>query len=169
MPRFLGIDPGANGAISLIEGRDLFEILDCPLHADKSLDHVELGRIVKSFAGSTMALIEHVGPIPHKDKKGNRFIPASDFEFAINFGSWVQAMACAGIHWRTIAPAEWKRTMGVTSDKQSSVDAAVRLYPGAASLFYGPRRGLMDGRAESTLLANLASRMWKLSGGRVAA
>jgi hypothetical protein len=86
------------------------------------------------------------------------------FSFGKNYGAWLGSLACVGIEMRPIRPQEWKRTVGVTADKRTSVKKASALFPRYADQFVGKRGGIKDGRAEAALLAWLAQRTWKMEG-----
>jgi hypothetical protein len=153
---FLGIDPGAKGAIACLEG-GLINIEDFPRHSDGSMDHFKLAAICSRFDFARFALIEDVHAMPHDGR-------VSLAAFMQNFGAWKQALSSAMINWRAISAKTWKRQLGVTADKATSIAMAERLYPQAAGLLRGERGGLKDGRAEALLLAHLAKQTWKLEG-----
>jgi len=52
----------------------------------------------------------------------------------------------------------WKKSLGLSSDKSKSCQKAALLWPDRHRDFYGPRGGLLDGRAEAALLAYVGYR-----------
>lgn len=154
---FVGIDPGAHGAIARLTGTQL-EIEDCPLLSTGKLDRIRLRDIISEHDYAAFTLIEDVHSMPRDGK-------ASAFSFGANYSAWLQCLVCSHQDYRQIAPQEWKRKVGVTADKQSSVARCRALFrPDQFHLFYGPRGGIKDGRAEAALLAWLAQRTWKMEG-----
>jgi hypothetical protein len=85
----------------------------------------------------------------------------SNFKFGFNFGM-VCAIAeatCIGVE--LVRPREWQRTAklptrkaagGPAGLKQAIAATASRLYPSAE--LYGPRGGLLDGRADALMIAH---------------
>lgn len=153
---FAGIDPGASGAIAFVTG-SLLSTFSCPVHKSGGINHVELANILHDWDYTKFALIEEVGARPGQGV-------CSMFSFGRNYGSWEQGLTSTGIEWRPTRPQEWKRMVGVTADKETSVKKASALFPGYKHLFVGPRGGLLDGHAEAALLAWLAQRTWKMEG-----
>jgi hypothetical protein len=155
---FAGVDPGQKGAMAVITG-NLLSIVKCPLNKDKTVDNKELAGIASDWDYTKFCLIEKVHSMPKQGVCGV-------FSFGDNYGAWKQALASAGVEFDLIDPRVWKRQMGVTKDKKTSLAAALRLFPGYRNLFYGPLGGIIDGAAEATLLAYLARKTWKLRGGK---
>jgi crossover junction endodeoxyribonuclease RuvC len=155
-PVFIGVDPGAKGAIAwLIE--DFIIVSDCPVDKGGRVDHARLHELLQSQNvpfRKRVAYIEHVHAMP-----GQGLV--SMFSLGGNYNSWLQGLACNYIDVKEVSPKSWKYKIGVTADKQTSVDKACELFPSYKHLFTGPKGGLKDGRAEAVLLAYLAQKEWK--------
>ena len=65
-------------------------------------------------------------------------------------GVLLGVLASQNIPYTTISPTKWKKSFGLTRDKDASRAAATRLFPANADLF---ERKKDDGRAEATLIA----------------
>ena len=93
-------------------------------------------------------------------------------ELGRSCGIWEGILGTLGIPYSKVMPNVWKPAMlaGLPSGKQTSVEQAIRLFPDASvrSRLYGPRGGIIDGRAEALLLAEYSRRHWRLSGKRAA-
>lgn len=153
---FAGIDPGASGAIAFVTGGCL-SLHSCPVFESGRVNHAGMARLLQENDVTKFAMIEEVGARPGQGV-------CSMFSFGLNYGAWLQGLACSGIPTRRIRPQEWKRAVGVTADKATSVKKAQQLFPLNAREFVGPRGGLLDGFAEAALLAWLAQRTWKMEG-----
>lgn len=140
---YIGIDPGKSGAMSIID--------DSGAHAfafDTDAYITALGSIV----GDAFAVVEHVGAMP---KQG----VVSSFNFGMNFG-WIQgALSAFRVPYELVRPQKWKREFSCTSDKNSSIEVAKRLFPDV-SLFRTARcTKEHDGIAEALLMAEYARRI----------
>lgn len=107
--------------------------------------------LIKSLArpGCTLA-VERAQPMP---KQGS----VSGFSYGQHFGTFEAVAACLKLPYITIRPNEWKRSMGLSSDKTSSIIEAERLFPSVELI--PPRcRKPSDGIAEALLIAEYCRR-----------
>ena len=164
-PRYyMGIDPGLDGAIALLHLADrsspvptTLKIFDLPtLTVTKNkrnyrvLDMDALRMWLDLHAPDvTHALIEKPHAMP---KQGI----ASAFSFGYTCGVVEMAVASAQIPRRTIDPAVWKKSMGLSANKDETRRKASEVFPGFSSLW--AKKG-QDGRAEAALLALLMSKL----------
>jgi len=151
MSAILSIDIGSRGAIAILtpEGQ-LLEVHDMPVLNDgpagrRAVNAPLLAEIVfKSHAAE--AFIELVGARPGEGAVGA-------FAFGRSRGVVEGVLAAAGIPAQHIAPAAWKRAVGIKPGKEGAKDAAraeaIRRWPSHASLF---ARVKDDGRAEAALV-----------------
>jgi len=146
---FLGVDIGAQGAVAIItaDGR-LVEIHDMPVLADgpanrRSVNGPLLVDIIfKSHANC--AFVEHVAARPGEGAVGA-------FAFGRSRGVVEGVLAAAGIPTKFIAPAAWKKCVGLSmASKDAARAEAIRRWPDHAALF---ARKKDDGRAEAALIA----------------
>jgi crossover junction endodeoxyribonuclease RuvC len=160
----LGIDIGVSGAVATMTSEGvLIDVVDMPVLNDgpsgrRTVNAPLLAAIVfKSHA--TQASIEFVGARPGEGAVGA-------FAFGRSRGVVEGVLGAAGIPAQHIAPAVWKRAVGIKPGKEGAKDAAraeaIRRWPSHASLF---ARVKDDGRAEAALiaLAGLSTRMARVA------
>lgn len=149
--RILGIDPGLQGALALMDG-DGIHIHDIPLikltKAKKSqtmVDTYELARIIDNLNNKPIqkVCIESVHAMP---KQG----VTSCFNFGKTFGIILGVVAANFIPVTLVTPQEWKRTLRVPADKDGARLRASQLMP-KCSHYWNLKKH--DGRAEAAMLA----------------
>jgi hypothetical protein len=148
----IGIDIGAAGALALLdESGDLIDVADMPILRDgpkgrPTVNGPLLAEIVNRWRASR-AFIEFVGARPGEGAVGA-------FAFGRSRGVVEGVLGACGIPATHIAPAAWKRAIGIPPGRDGAKDAArseaIRRWPAKASLF---ARAKDDGRAESALIA----------------
>lgn len=150
--KILGVDPGINGAIAMIESDSmrLLELHDMPTmelqvgRSHRKKVHAQvLAQIIKMWEPDKV-LIEQVNAMPGQGV-------ASMFSFGRAAG--IVEGVCAGMELPVtfITPQEWKRRMRVTGGKDGSRQRAAELYPQHSIQF---ARIKDDGRAEAVLIAS---------------
>ena len=153
--RYVGIDPGINGALAVIDYDGLLlELEDMPttsMGKSKFPCANTLGQLLGHWhrdAGNAgekiLVVIEQQSPRPVQGV-------SSAFRMGVNYGVLVATAESAGIAWKTVTPAKWKRGMGLTQDKMASLHAARRLFPDASLA-----RKKDNDRAEALLIAEYA-------------
>ena len=145
---YVGIDPGAKGAIAIIYPSGTVVIDDMPTVEDfvKTHDGVSFG-----FDTDCRVAIEQVHPLP-----GQSCI--ASFTYGENFLLAKLIGMCYNIHPIMVSPQRWKKYYGLkkepgetkTEYKRKSVDKARELFPQCADLLKYSK----DGRAEALLIAN---------------
>lgn len=162
---FLGIDPGLSGAIALWQpANDLFQYDQLFVHdmptlklkagSDKrTLDVVQLARTLDDLCKQrvTLALIEQAGPRP---RDGTR----QAFGAGANWGTAYGALVAQYVPTEIVPPQTWKRAMGCTAAKDTSLARIKQLQPKFAELF---ARKMDEGRAEAALIALYAERRFR--------
>ena len=136
----IGIDPGATGAIAMIQ--PMVEVWDMP-----ATPH-DLATLMRTFdANTTRVYVEEVHSMPGQGV-------ASTFKFGKGYGEIIGVLATLGLGYRAISPAVWKRAMGLQrAEKADSRRKAQELYPTA------PLSRVKDhGRAEALLIAEWGRR-----------
>lgn len=143
---YIGIDPGKKGAIAVIDGTGEHEAFAVPFSEQNYLSVLR-----DTDPSESIVVLEKVGAMPGQGV-------TSMFNFGQNFG-WIEGVLEAlRFPYELVAPQRWKREFYLTHDKQASVRAAQRLFPGV-SLLVNPRcRVENDGMAEALLLAEYARR-----------
>ena len=146
---FIGIDPGATGAICLLEPvEQKIAFCETTLLFPKL---VEWLLRAKNEGNLRFATVEDVHSIPGAASK-------SSFNFGRNLEKLHNALAMAGIPTDLVRPKVWQKTIGlrpkIPKDKIKKEVAAIatRLYPSAS--LYGPRGGLLDGRSDALMIAH---------------
>ena len=146
----LGIDPGMTGAVAMLDAGGIIELLaDLPCISSLSLKWID-GAALQSLLLEAIAdrpcraVIERVSAMPRQGL-------ASSFQFGVGFGSILGVLQTLQLPIELITPAVWKRGVGVTADKKSSLHAARLRFP-TADL----KLAKHDGRAEALLLATYA-------------
>lgn len=145
----LGIDIGVAGALALLtpEG-ELVEVADMPILRDgpkgrPAVNAPLLAELVYRWHAAA-AFIERVGARPAEGAVGA-------FAFGRSRGVVEGVLGARGVPATHIAPASWKRALGLNSaSKDASRSEAIRRWPGHAGLF---ARVKDDGRAEAALIA----------------
>ncbi len=85
----------------------------------------------------------------------------STFKFGINYGKLLGILRVYEIDTQLVSPQKWKKAMGVTKDKQPSINKAKELFPNV-SLLPTPRCTKdHDGMAEALLIAEYGRRQYE--------
>ena len=149
MKKFLGIDIGAAGAIALLNADGtLVTVDDMPTLTDgpkgrRSVNAPLLASIIFE-SHADQAFVEFVGARPGEGAVGA-------FAFGRSRGVVEGVLGAAGIPCTFIAPASWKRAVGLSlASKDAARAEAIRRWPAHAGLF---ARVKDDGRAEACLIA----------------
>ena len=145
---FVGIDPGLTGGIAIINEQQI-EVY--PYTPEKLIN------ICKNFVNSNSSVLVAVEKVHAMPKQG----VSSTFNFGMGFGRILGILEALNISYELVTPQSWKRYIGVTHNKQTSIKKAQFLYPDV-SLLPTPRcRVPNDGMAEALLIAHYAKSMYK--------
>jgi len=161
----LGIDVGITGGFAWVDDtRQLLKLEDMPCVAltsgGKSRHEVSPAQVIAmlhTFHRADFAVIEE--PSVHMHFSRNKLTgertartPGAKSQIALgdNFGVLRTCCIAVGISVRRVAPGVWKRSMGVSADKNESRRLAQEMFPGWAMHFAKVKD---DGRAEAALLA----------------
>ena len=138
---FIGIDPGLSGAVAVIDG-DSIELFDVPTRkatrGEEWLDG-EMADLLRPYAGRSFAVLEEAG-VPRFRPSQRRsvdddFAGAGTARTALKIGRgwglWKGILSALGIAHEIVAPAAWKKALGVPtgSDKKISRQKAQELVP----------------------------------------
>jgi crossover junction endodeoxyribonuclease RuvC len=135
---YIGIDPGMNGAIAMIDEDGRFSYVEdvyCPPR-----DLFELLCRPRPLSDTRVA-VERQQAMPGQGV-------SSSFQTGKGFGEILGVLACTGLPHEIISPTKWKPAMGLDKDKQKSREMARRLWPEAP---LGRQKD--EGRCEALLLA----------------
>jgi len=147
----VGIDPGRTGALAAIDDRGrLLAVADMPPKRKGESDHLwywNAGRAIcdfPPFADEPVVFVEQPPPMPRQS------VTSTATQFT-GYGLILGALGALSLDVHTVTPAAWKRAVGVTADKRSSLNLARTLWPADADRWF--RLAKHDGRAEAALIA----------------
>lgn len=143
---YLGFDPGKDGAMAGVGPH----VLPFTLPYDKPAYIGELRSLAAQFA--LFAVVEHVGAMPGQGV-------TSCFSFGETFGWLLGVLDAMGIPYELVRPQRWKKEFSCTSDKNTSIEVARRLFPGVSLKRTPQCRKPHDGMAEALLMAEYARRL----------
>ena len=158
---YIGIDPGLKGALAWYQPGTVknLSVIDVPttrtLVNGKTRDRLNMAALATFFKAMHAILpaqiriiIEDVHSMPLQGV-------ASSFTFGFVAGAIQQAAISAGHVPYLVAPATWKRRLGISADKSTARALASQLFPQYASLWAKASRA---DRAEAALLAYYGSK-----------
>ena len=150
----LGIDVGISGAIAVLtsDGK-LVNVFDIPVLHDGPAGRRSINAVLLAFhlreigKEITIAYVESVGPRPGEGAVGA-------FAFGRSRGVIEGVLAAYGVPVQFIAPAKWKRVIGIPPGKIEAKDLArseiIRRFPEHANFFQLKKH---SDRAEACLVA----------------
>lgn len=149
----LGIDPGVNGAYTILDiNKNIIACRDLPLldKESKHLDGEYFCDLIKGF-DIKLAIIEDVHSAP---KQG----VASTFKFGYSAGLLTGIILGMNIPIKKVRPYIWKHLLNLGTDKKESLALANRLFPNNDCF-----KLVKDhNKAESALIAYFGLRSWKI-------
>lgn len=159
--RPLGIDPGGKGALVVYDKATdaLLGAWDMPTIEErygralrKRLDRKALAalvRMIRDLYDVDGSVVEKVGGQPGQ---------GSGFQFGDITGSMIQCLVDHDIEYEQITPGMWKKSMGLTNDKKTSTDLALKVFAAQKDMLYTKHKTqskllLRTDRCEAALLA----------------
>lgn len=139
----IAIDPGKTGAMAVFDtttGQPI-TLESFPLTKEGQIDFIRLNEMVMPFRGNAIAILEKI--------HGYGMGVTSALNYGINTGAWLGVLAANGIYATTVEARDWKKTMGLSSDKEQSLEMAKSLYPAMSHLL---KRKKDHDRAEALLI-----------------
>ena len=143
---YIGIDPGANGGIGVI---DTTEGAEAFLYTDEAL--IDLLSQYTLF-DKIRVMVEQVNAFP-----GER----GQFNFGVNYGTILGILKALRIPFELVTPRKWKKEFSLDSNKQKSIECCRRLFPLVNLRKTERSRTDHDGKAEALLIAEFARRHMK--------
>lgn len=148
----VGVDIGATGALALLSDTgELLDVADMPILRDgpsqrPTVNAPLLAAIVQRWRPDR-AFVEYVGARPGEGAVGA-------FAFGKSAGTVLGVLGALGVSSAHVAPAAWKRAVGIPPGKDGAKDAArseaIRRWPTKAEFF---ARVKDHGKAEAALIA----------------
>lgn len=150
MTLYLGIDPGASGALCFFEpDKGVVDIVDMPTVRVKrgsglktEISPQMLASVVRARQPDK-AVLERVGAMPGQGV-------SSMFQFGRGVGMVEGVIGCLALPLTYVSPVVWQRAVNTRGGKDASRARAAELLPAYAHLFI---RKKDDGRADAALLA----------------
>lgn len=147
----IGVDPGRDGAMAIITtyGAHVMSF-------DEEGYRTQLSALYVSYAKpeerpNAFCVVEHVGAMPGQGV-------TSCFSFGRNFGFILGLLTAFRIPYELVRPQKWKKEFSCTSDKNTSIEVAQRLFPGVDLRRTPQCRKPHDGKAEALLMAEYCRR-----------
>lgn len=149
--RAVGIDPGKEGAIVIIDDPGtLVAIADMPIAAGE-LDGRAFAELLMDAQPISRVFIEKVHSMP---KQG----VASTWRFAQNYGGLIHVLQAGEIPFERVPPQKWKASFSLNGKPKDAARALCsEMWPEAASDFRLVKHG---GRADAALIAEHGRRTW---------
>lgn len=141
---YIGIDPGKDGALAAL-------LPDGGVHVVPFNEVAYVSEISSLAEFETMCVLEHVGAMPGQGS-------VSMFHFGENFGFIRGVLSANGVPYELVRPQKWKKEFSCTSDKNTSIGVAQRLFPGVDLRRTPKCKGPHDGICEALLMAEYARR-----------
>ena len=129
--RIIGIDPGLNGAIAVLQNNKVIQIHDVPVMTDgkknkRQLNSAQLVKLLKdNFQDEvdTVVVVEQVNAMPGQGV-------TSMFNFGQTFGAIKGICAALNLPIFFVRPAKWKKHFDlINSSKDASRTKAIEMYP----------------------------------------
>lgn len=152
MNYYIGIDPGKTGGIAIIdEEKKVIINIEMPVTSAKEVNAAYLYTLLTSIKGETFCVIEKSQSMPKQGVK-------STFSYGVGYGEVRATLKASLTPFQEVAPMAWKKEFNlVKKDKMDSCDTAQKLFPSES--FLTGRGRVMDGKAESLLIAEYARRI----------
>lgn len=162
MQVYIGIDPGLSGGIAVVgeDGTpvDIMVMPTVPLKSKRGLDLPRILSVLKAWKNNTtMILLEKQQVMPAQGA-------VSGFTIGLGYGVLIGMVTALQIPHDEVAPASWKKAMGIivgkdTADRKAlSVAKARALFPLVDLVATSRSTKYHDGMAEALLLAELCRR-----------
>ena len=129
--KVIGIDPGLNGAIAVLQDNKVKEIFDVPVMPEgkknkRQLNSAQLVKLLKDIISDNeevVVVVENVSAMPGQGV-------TSMFNFGQTFGAIKGICAALGLPIFFVRPAKWKKHFDlINSSKDASRTKAIEMYP----------------------------------------
>lgn len=153
---YIGIDPGKDGAIAVLDDDGLlWRLIDMPENIGTDLYKFLKESIELSVYKKAVAFVEASQVMPGQGIK-------SGFTYGKGYGEIIAVLKILEIPFQEIHPLTWKKEFKlIKKDKAESIKVAEQMYPSVTIPFKTERGKLLDGRAEALLIAEYCRRKCK--------
>ena len=162
--KVIGIDPGLDGAVALLEDGEFKAVHDMPTYVDSAGKRVVDARGVAVLLHNykpDLVVIEQVGAMPRANPKTGQKVKMgaqSMFNFGRGFGLVEAGALILQLDIEYVRPAAWQRKCGlINAEKDSHRQLAIRQFPRAADAL---RLKKHHGRADALLIAGHGHGCW---------
>jgi len=148
----IGVDPGINGAISIIENKKILEVYDTPTMIDgkknkRQINSAQVTNIFKerlNINKEVVVVVEQVNAMPGQGV-------TSMFNFGQSFGVIKGICAALSLPIHFVRPAKWKKHFNlIKTNKDASRTKVIESYPKISSKLH---RKKDINRADAILIA----------------
>lgn len=152
---FIGVDPGLTGAIAMVcrDREAMLGLEDLPIIRDGKLAWIDgavlLGRLIAWRNNTDTGGFHLAGAWVERQQSMPKQSSSSGFTCGSAFGSLMSVLQIHGCPIHLVAPTTWKKALGLSKDKNASLDKARLLYPDASL-----DRKKDHNRAEALLIAH---------------
>lgn len=144
--RVIGIDPGATGAIVLLENGEPIEWTEMPIVKIGSATRVNAAALT-DFIASCCCEHVYVESVHSMPKQG----VASSFNFGHSTGTVMGVLGAMGLPHTLVTPQAWKKSVGlIGTDKDAARARAIQLWPKWTELY---KKGKGQALADAALIA----------------
>jgi crossover junction endodeoxyribonuclease RuvC len=142
----IGIDPGASGAIVMMESDQPIEWMTMPTYKVGSATRVNASELAHFFKYHLIGhvYVEQVGAMPGQGV-------SSMFNFGHSCGTIMGVLGALGIPHTMVTPQKWKKAAGlIGTDKDAARTRAIQLWPNWRDL---DKKGKGQALADAALIA----------------
>ena len=131
MTKIIGIDPGLNGAIAILQDNKVLSLHDMPVMAEgkknkRQINSAQIVNIIKEntkLSEEIVVVVEQVNAMPGQGV-------TSMFNFGQTFGAIKGICAALNLPISFVRPSKWKKYFElINSSKDSSRTKAIEMYP----------------------------------------
>ena len=145
---YIGVAPGKNGGIAVLS--DIKKNIVVRLFSEEELIHI-CKTFTQTLPEDCKCVLEKVNAMPGQGV-------VSMFNFGQNYGFIQGVLKAYNIPFELVPPQKWKKEFSVTSDKNTSIEVAKRLFPQVNLKATERCKKDHDGMAEALLLAEYCRR-----------
>ena len=145
---YIGVDPGKNGGIAILS--DTIPDVTVRVFSEDELLHI-CKTFRKTFNEDCKCVLEKVNAMPGQGV-------VSMFNFGQNYGFIQGVLKAYNIPFELVPPQKWKKEFSVSSDKNTSIEVAKRLFPGVNLKATERCKKDHDGMAEALLISEYGRR-----------